>query len=140
MEGERKPCRLQNVAYLSGERVWRTTVRNYDAVMEALQGLPGLDVRVDGLHAVPRLIVQVCPFPEKETLQFIQLLLNTLLARSTFGSLRADHCAGLVGGGGGGGSGELCNYMRGGCLCDLKGRGGVALKCYISSRVEVFGR
>ncbi len=52
-------CRLPGVEFLPGERVWRTSIRGHDAVMEALQSLPGLDMRVEGLHAVPRSILQV---------------------------------------------------------------------------------
>lgn len=53
------PCRLPQVTWNSSRRAWRTTMEGHGSVIQALQNLPGIDMRIEGLHDVPQKILEV---------------------------------------------------------------------------------
>ena len=51
--------------WVQRERVWRTAIANHDRVLRALQEVPGIQLKIEGLHDVPIRVLTVrhvgCP-------------------------------------------------------------------------------
>ena len=52
-------CRMGDLVWVQRERVWRTVIANHDRVLCALQEVPGIQLKMEGLHDVPLRVLTV---------------------------------------------------------------------------------
>ena len=50
---------MGDLRWVQRERVWRTAIMNHDRVLRALQEVPGIQLKIEGLHDVPLRVVTV---------------------------------------------------------------------------------
>lgn len=51
--------RLPNIVYDPKHRTWRIPAVQYNEVQEALQSVPGLEVNIHQMHAIPQKVLGV---------------------------------------------------------------------------------